>query len=158
MDHRPKRLLDQTREAIQRKHYSSSTGKSYANWIKRFIPFHSKRHPSEMGAQEVEAFLMRLSVEQRVAAVTQNQALSALRFLYGEVLRQDMDLPIRYAQRSPHLPPLFATHLLENGYDIRAVQELLGYKDVKTTMIHTHVVKRDAPVVRSPLDGLGIPT
>ena len=63
MDPRPKRLLDQVREAIQRKHYSPRTGESYANWIKRFILFHGKCHPSEMGAPEIEAFLTHLAVE-----------------------------------------------------------------------------------------------
>ena len=78
---RPKKLLDQVRDAIKRKHYSPRTEESYANWIKRFILFHGKRHPNEMGAAEVEAFLTHLAAEDHVAASTQNQAFSALLFL-----------------------------------------------------------------------------
>jgi len=76
---------------LRAKHYSLRTERSYVNWIKRFILFHGKCHPREMGAPEVEAFLSYLAVEGRAAASTQNQAKSALLFLYGEVL--EIDLP-----------------------------------------------------------------
>jgi len=86
----PPKLLDQVRDRIRVKHYSIRTEKLYAQWIKRFILFHSKRHPLEMGAREVEAFLTHLAVEGHVSASTQNQALSALLFLYKEVLLIDL--------------------------------------------------------------------
>ena len=85
------RLLDRVREAIRSRHYSRRTEKAYVHWIRRFIFFHGKRHPAEMGAGEVTAFLTSLAVQDKVAASTQNQALSALLFLYREVL--DVDLP-----------------------------------------------------------------
>jgi integron integrase len=84
------RLLDQVREAIRVKHYSMRTEKAYVDWVRRFILFHNKRHPAEMGAHEVERFLSHLAVEGNVAASTQNQALCALVFLYREVLGQEL--------------------------------------------------------------------
>jgi integron integrase len=84
-----KRLLDQVRETVRRKHYSLRTETAYIAWIKRYIFFHHKRHPAEMGAPEIEQFLNHLAVDKKVAAGTQNQALSALVFLYHEVLRQE---------------------------------------------------------------------
>lgn len=87
---RPPRLLDQVRGKLRLLHYSIRTETQYVQWIKRFILFHGKRHPCEMGAAEVEAFLTDLAVRGNVAASMQNQALSALLFLYREVLGQDM--------------------------------------------------------------------
>lgn len=80
------RLLDQVRGKIRLKHYSLRTEQTYVEWIKRFILHHGKRHPLDMGAVEVEAFLTDLAVRGRVAASTQNQAKSALLFMYKEVL------------------------------------------------------------------------
>lgn len=90
MEPTSKTLLDQVRDAIRLKHYYIRTEGSYVSWIRRYILFHGKRHPNEMGAPEVEAFLTHLAVKENVAASTQNQALSALLFLYREVLRQDL--------------------------------------------------------------------
>ena len=84
------RLLDQVRGKIRLKHYSLRTEQAYVDWIKRFIRHNGKRHPREMGAVEVEAFLTHLAVAGRVAASTQNQAKSALLFLYREVLALEL--------------------------------------------------------------------
>jgi len=85
------RLLDEVRGAIRRRHYSIRTEDAYVHWIKRFIYFHGKRHPGEMGKAEVTAFLNHIAHRRNVAASTQNQALSALLFLYKEVLGRGLD-------------------------------------------------------------------
>src|SRR5689334_18973515 len=84
------KLLDHVREVIRRKHYSIRTEQAYCDWIKRFILFHHKRHPSEMAEAEITEFLTDLAVRGNVAAATQNQALSALLFLYRDVLEQQI--------------------------------------------------------------------
>jgi integrase len=89
MDGRP-RLLDQVRDQIRLKHYSIRTERVYCEWVKRYIRFHKYRHPLEMGAAEVEAFLSDLAVRRDVSASTQNQALAALLFLYKQVLKQEL--------------------------------------------------------------------
>jgi integron integrase len=100
------KLLDQVREVLRVKHYALRTEEVYVLWIKRYIFFHQKRHPREMGAAEVQAFLSDLAVTQKVSASTQNQALNALVFLYDQVLHIElgwMDNLVR-AKRSTRLP------------------------------------------------------
>ena len=86
----PARLLDQVRDRIRFRHYSIRTEQAYVDWIKRFIRFHGKRHPATMGASEVELFLTDLAVVHEVSASTQNQAQSALLFLYKDVLGDEL--------------------------------------------------------------------
>ena len=80
------RLLEVVRERIRYRHFSYRTEQAYIGWVRRYIGFHGRRHPREMGAPEIESFLNHLANERNVAASTHNQALSALLFLYGEVL------------------------------------------------------------------------
>jgi site-specific recombinase XerD len=144
---KPKKFLDQVRDVLRVKHYAYRTEKTYIFWIRRYIFFHGKKHPVEMGAQQIQEFLTHLAVDRSVAASTQNQALIALIFLYRKVLNIDLTEPIDAvrAKRSRRLPVVlskqeaikkavtlagihkqvgchsfrhsFATHLLADGYD-----------------------------------------
>ncbi len=119
------RLLVQARERLRLKHYSIRTEQAYLGWIRRFILFHGKRHPREMGKVEVEAFLTALAVERDVAAATQGQALAALLFLYKDVL--GMALPwldeVTRAKRPARLPVVLTPK--ETAALIAAVDEPL---------------------------------
>ena len=105
-DHKPKKLLDHVRDRLRLKHYSIRTERTYCEWIERFIRFHGIRHPGDMGEPEVAAFLTSLARDGHVAASTQNQALSALLFLYKEVLKQEIGWlqGVERAKRPPKLP------------------------------------------------------
>jgi integron integrase len=127
------RLLDRVREAVRIRHYSRRTEKAYVHWIKRYIFFHGKRHPIEMGAAEVTAFLTSLALHSKVAASTQNQALSALLFLYREVLGGELpwlDDVVR-AKRPLHLPVVLTRD------EVRAVlQRLDGVPWLMTILLY----------------------
>jgi integron integrase len=100
------RLLDRVRLAVRTRHYSLRTEEAYVAWIRRFILFHGKRHPAEMGEKEINAFLSDLAVRRKVATSTQNQALSALLFLYSAILEKPQPCleGVVRARRPVHLP------------------------------------------------------
>src|SRR3954469_502852 len=105
----PARLLDRVRWHLRVKRYSIRTEHAYVDWIRRFILFHRKRHPEQMGEPEIAAFLSHLAVDRNVAASTQNQALSALLFLYEQVLDRKLDFlnDVKRAKRPPKMPVVF---------------------------------------------------
>jgi integron integrase len=103
------KLLDQCREVLRLKHYSIRTEQAYISWIKRYIFFHNKRHPAEMGEDEIRAFLADLAVNRNVAASTQTVALSALLFLYRDVLKKELPFidNIERAKKPERIPEVF---------------------------------------------------
>lgn len=113
---KPPRLLEQVRDALRVRHMSLRTEKAYLHWIRRYILFHAKRHPTEMAEQEVNAFLTHLAVKRRVGASTQSQALCALLFLYRNVLGRELgelEGLIR-ARRRRRLPVVLTTAEVRN--------------------------------------------
>ena len=84
------KLLDQVRHVIRKRHYSIRTEQAYTDWIKRFILFHEKKHPKDMGESEISKYISYLAVKRNVAASTQNQALNSIVFLYKQVLNRDL--------------------------------------------------------------------
>ena len=112
------RLLDRVRNKIRVKHYSIRTEQAYVDWIRRFILFHGKRHPEQMGAKEIETFLSHLAVDRNVAASTQNQALSAILFLYREVL--ETELPwlenVTRAKKPQRLPVVLSNKEIQSVF------------------------------------------
>ena len=127
------KLLDQVRDKIRLKHYSIRTEQTYVDWIKRFVLFNNKRHPAEMGAAEVEAFLTHLAVEGKVAASTQNQAKAAVLFLYSQVLNQQLPWleNVEQAKVSKRLPVVLTVNetraLLERLKGVHKLQGNLLY-------------------------------
>jgi Phage integrase, N-terminal SAM-like domain len=121
---RSPKLFDQVRAAICTKHYSWRTEQAYVHWARRFILFHNKRHPLEMGEEEVGRFLQHLALNKGVAASTQNQALNALVFLYGSVLKRPFGkLPnVLRAKRPKRLPSVLSQsevhRLLRHVFDV----------------------------------------
>lgn len=119
---RPPGLIQRYREELQARHYARRTVATYEQWLRRFLRFHGMRHPRQMGSEEVNAFLTHLAVEGQVSPSTQNQALSALLFLYRELLGQDLDLQQVVRARARRRLPV----VLSEG-EVRAVrQELEG--------------------------------
>ncbi len=110
------KLLDQIRNAIRLKHYSFRTEQTYTEWIKRYIYFHNKKHPENMGEKHVTAFLTHLAVNRNVTSSTQNQAMCAILFLYRHVLKQDLGNfdNLQYAKRSTKLPVVFTRDEVRN--------------------------------------------
>jgi len=110
MNKPPKRLLDQVRDQIQLRHYSIRTEQAYVSWIKRYILFHGKKHPKDMGRPEIEAFLTDLAVNGNVSASTQNQAFNALLFLYKQVLNINVfnDVDALRAKKPQRLPTVLS--------------------------------------------------
>ena len=119
-EHKPK-LLDQVRQAIRARHYSKRTEKTYVDWIKRFILFHGKCHPLEMGEPEINQFLTDLAVNKKVSASTQNQALSAILFLYQRVLKKPLEWidPAVRAKKPKRLPVVLTRE------EVRAILDLM---------------------------------
>jgi integron integrase len=129
VDERKAKLLDQVREAIRVRHYSFRTEEAYMHWIKRFLIFHGKRHPTETGEKEIAQFLSALAVDRHVSASTQNQALNALLFLYRHVLDLNpgwIDNVVRAKQ--PHrLPVVLRKHEVKALLDaLEGVHWLMG--------------------------------
>jgi site-specific recombinase XerD len=120
------KLMGQVRDVLRKRHYSIRTEQAYVDWIKRyiFLTTDAKRRRHHIGEDGLQR-----AVQKAVRAVGFTKPVSPHTFRHS-----------------------FATHLLEAGYDIRTMQELLGHKDVSTTMIYTHVMKRGGPGVKSPLD------
>lgn len=102
---RPTTVVDRLREAIRTRHYSARTERAYVAWVRRYLRFHGQRHPRDLDGRQVAEFLTYLAVHQRVSASTQNQALSAILFVYRELL--DIDLPWlgELVRQTPGAPP-----------------------------------------------------
>ena len=127
------KLLDQMRHVLRLKHLSIRTEKAYVQWAKRFILFHHKRHPADMGAPEIRAFLIHLAVEGQVVASTQNVALQALLFLYCDVLKQPFPElgDIEHARKSRRVPVVFARQEVT-----RVLAQLVGTPHLMASLLY----------------------
>ena len=128
-----KKLLDQVRDTLRRKNYAYRTEQTYVAWIKRFILFHDKRHPEEMGPAEIETYLSYLALKRKVAPSTQNQALAALQFLYEQVLELPLEEEIMPspAKRTRRLPVV-----LSKREALRIISELTGVHRLITQLLY----------------------
>lgn len=127
------KLLDQLREAIRVRHYSYKTEQSYVQWVKRFILFHNKRRPAEMGENEITQYLSYLAVNCNVSASTQNQALCAIVFLYKNVLQKDLDNfnNIQWAKRPKRIPVVFTKDEVK-----RTLEEISGENKIMVMLLY----------------------
>ncbi len=127
------KLLDQVRNLIRTKHYSIRTEETYVGWIKRFIMFHGKRHPKDMGNKEISAFLTHLAVDRKVAAATQNQAFNALLFLYRNVLQMEFGQleNVERAKKPRRLPVVFTKEEIK-----RIIDQIDGYKWIMAQLMY----------------------
>ncbi|TFH27563.1 MAG: integron integrase [Bacteroidia bacterium] len=126
------KFLDQVREVIRTNHFSYSTEKTYVGWIYRFIVFHNKRHPGEMGGKEIANFLTHLAVERKVSASTQNQALNALAFLYKKVLKIPLDkFDFKHARIGKRLPVV-----LSRDETYRVISHLQGEFQLMASILY----------------------
>ena len=124
------RLLDQVRDTLHIHHYSLRTEDVYIQWIKRFIYFHNKRHPKDMGEPEITAFLTHLAVTRNVSASAQNQALSAILFLYKKVLKQELEWieDVVRAKRPSRIPTVLDRADVKKLLNaLTGTNKLLGY-------------------------------
>ena len=129
-----KKLLDIVRDKIRVKHYSMSTERTYTHWIKHYIFFHNKKHPIEMGKVEIEQFLTFLAVQKKVSPTTQNQAFSAILFLYKEVLGIDMsswNIQALRAQERKHIPQVLTREEVQ-----KVIAELAGTYQLIVQMMY----------------------
>ena len=126
-------LLDQLRERIRIKHYSYRTEQSYVQWVNQFILFHGKKHPKDLGEQEIVRFLSHLAMQKNVAASTQNQALCAIVFLYKNVLNIDLGefSKIQWAKRSKRLPVVFTIDEVR-----RILNEMSGVYKIMASLLY----------------------
>ena len=133
--HKPKKkLLDIVRDKIRFKHYSLSTERTYIHWIKHYIFFHNKKHPIEMGKEEIEQFLTFLAVQKKVSPTTQNQAFAAILFLYKEVLGIDMsswNIQALRAQERKHIPQVLTKEEVH-----KVIAELTGVYQLIVQMMY----------------------
>jgi len=127
-----KKLLDQMSDAIRIKHYSYRTEETYLDWVRRYILFHQKRHPKDMDVPEIQAFLAHLATQRKVAASTQNQALSAILFLYREVLHKEIDpILLSSAKRPERLPTV-----LTREEALHVIKELDGTHKLMAQLLY----------------------
>jgi len=147
---KPTKLLDQLRHELRTEHYASSTEQAYVDWVYRFIIFNNKRHPREMGAEEIKQFLTHLAVERHVAASTQNQALCALLYFYRKVLKKEIKhVDVVWAQKPKRLPEVFTpeeamavvSHLEGKYWMIGMLQYGAGLRLIESLRLRVHPVR-----------------